>query len=79
MLLVNDRTMNIFKKIKSIFIGWYNVLTNKLSNEAKERYEICKQCDSLVKMGKTQWCGECGCAIPQKCASPEEKCLIGKW
>lgn len=69
----------MIKWLKSVFIGWYNVLTRNISEETKYRYEICKQCDKLVKIGSTQWCSECGCNIPAKCASPEEKCLIGKW
>ena len=65
--------------IKRVITGWYNVLTHKMSDEACRRYEICKKCDKLIKIGSTTWCSECGCAIPQKCASQDEECLIGKW
>lgn len=68
-----------FKWIKSVFIGWYNVLTNHMSDEAKARYEICKKCEKNIKIGKVHICSECGCVLPQKCASPKEKCLMNKW
>jgi hypothetical protein len=50
-----------------------------MSNEAKARYEICKICENNIKMGKAHICSLCGCFLPQKCASPEEKCLNDKW
>jgi len=54
------------------------VLTNRISQQAKDRYEICKKCDKNIKIGKVHICSECGCVLPQKCASPEEKCLMNK-
>ena len=71
--------MKIFKWIKSVITGWYNVITNNLSDEANRRYEICKQCDKNLKIGASHICSDCGCFLPQKCASPEEKCLMNKW
>lgn len=68
-----------FKWVKRVITGWYNVLFHKMSDQANQRYEICKKCDKNVKIGKIHMCSLCGCVLPQKCASPEEKCLNGKW
>lgn len=65
--------------IGRVIVGWYNYLFNKTSDEAKKRIEICNKCESKKKIGKAYICSECGCFIPQKCLSPEEKCLKGKW
>ena len=50
-----------------------------MSDEAKARYEICLQCEDKIKIGKDYWCTICGCNCKAKSASPEEKCLNGKW
>lgn len=71
--------MRFFKWVWRVIIGWYNVLFHKMSEDACRRYEICKNCDKIIKIGRAKWCSVCGCAIPQKCASPEEHCSIGKW
>lgn len=65
--------------IGRVITGWYNYLFNKTSDESKKRIEICNQCEHRKKIGKAYICNLCGCFLPQKCMSPEEKCLKNKW
>lgn len=66
--------------IKRIIIGWYNTIFHKNLEQTQERLKICMECDNKIKIGKRDYiCSKCGCVLRAKCASPEEKCLIGKW
>jgi len=63
-----------------VFVGWWNVITNNQTEEARKRYEICMQCDKKKKIGKNNYiCSICGCVLKAKAASPEEKCDLNKW
>lgn len=44
---------------------------------AKERYEICKQCDAFSNIVKV--CGECYCFMPAKVLVKMFSCPVGKW
>lgn len=44
---------------------------------AKERMEICKGCEHLIKL--THQCKECGCMMDAKTKLPNAFCPIGKW
>lgn len=74
-----DNMKRFFNWVKRVIVGWYNVIFNHMSDEAKARYEICLQCEDKIKIGKDYWCTICGCNCKAKSASPEEKCLNGKW
>jgi hypothetical protein len=44
---------------------------------AKDRMDICKQCDRLFAPSKT--CKECGCFMSIKVWVPFASCPLGKW
>jgi hypothetical protein len=44
---------------------------------AKERLDICKQCDRYVAL--THQCKECGCIMNAKTKLPNATCPLGKW
>lgn len=69
----------IINWIKRVIVGWYNVIAHKNTKQMEERLQICMECDEKIKLGKEYICGKCGCVLKAKCASPEEKCLNGKW
>ena len=52
-----------------------NLIETKIN--AKERYNICKNCDSFIKMTKV--CKECWCFLPAKTKILQEKCPLDKW
>ena len=64
-------------KITRIIEGWRNLLFRM--NESNEiiinRSKICFSCENCI--GKI--CSNCGCFIPAKINSIEEKCPINKW
>ena len=66
-------------KLGVIYDGWKNVIwkDEEVEKIAKERAEICSQCDSNV--GNV--CKECGCPLHAKCRSmrEENKCDLEKW
>lgn len=47
------------------------------AKKAKERLEICEQCDRLEK--HLYVCKECGCFMKGKTKFPSSKCPLGKW
>ncbi len=70
----------LFNWIKRVIIGWWNVITNKESEEAKRRYSICMKCDVKIKISRNEYiCSKCGCFLRAKSRSPEEKCVLNKW
>lgn len=74
------KMVKFFNWIKRVFVGWYNVIFHKESEEAKRRLQICMECQDKIKIGKNNYiCGHCGCVLKAKCASPEEKCSMDKW
>jgi hypothetical protein len=64
-------------KISSIIEGWKNLLFR--SNETNEviisRSKICYNCDKNI----SKFCKLCGCFIPAKINSLQEKCPLNKW
>lgn len=71
--------VRFFNWIKRVIVGWYNFVFHKNTKQMKERLQICMECEEKIKLGPTYCCGLCGCELHAKCASPEEKCLNGKW
>lgn len=55
--------------------GWYNWLFTKPNEETIRRRKICGECE----YNKKGICQICGCVLKAKTASPNEKCLKGKW
>jgi hypothetical protein len=45
--------------------------------KANERYQICLECPSLIKM--TKQCKKCGCFMAVKTKMEASTCPIGKW
>lgn len=45
--------------------------------EAQERYNICKQCDSFIPL--TSQCKECGCLMKIKAKIRNSDCPLSKW
>lgn len=71
--------VRFFNWIERVIIGWWNVITNKESMEAKRRYSICMECSDKIKIGREYICSRCGCFLRAKSRSPEEKCVLNKW
>lgn len=65
----------IADKVKSIAVGWSNVVwpDPEVEKLAYKRIEICAPCEENIK----NLCADCGCWIPAKARSPEETCH--KW
>lgn len=64
-------------KLKSIYDGWKHLIWKDAETEkvANERALICAHC----KRNKHEFCKECGCYLPAKIRSIDEKCPIAKW
>ena len=64
-------------KLKSIYDGWSNLIwkDKEVERIAKERAVICSECGQ----NKHEWCNECGCYLPAKIRSIQEKWPIAKW
>ncbi len=45
--------------------------------ESQNRWSICEQCSSLLKV--TSQCKECGCFMKLKVKLKEAVCPLGKW
>lgn len=45
--------------------------------KAKERMNICTECEHFIKT--TKFCDECGCYLPIKVRIPILNCPIDKW
>jgi len=65
----------LINKVKSIARGWSNVVwpDKEIEKIAYARIAICADCDCNIK----NLCKDCGCWIPAKARSPDEKC--NKW
>ena len=65
-------------KLKEIYSGWKNyVFANPDVEElAKNRMEICVDCEFL---SSRSYCALCGCFMPAKVRSPKSKCRAKKW
>jgi len=88
-----DNTMSILGKIKNIYTGWKNYLTDdELASElAKERAEHCAVCPHAVfkkhlanvkdevQIIEGYVCDLCHCPLSAKLRVPDEKCDAGKW
>jgi hypothetical protein len=85
--------MSILGKIKNIYTGWKNYLTDDeiASDLAKERSKHCATCPNAVfekhllnvkddvKIIEGFICNLCHCPLSAKLRVPEEKCDDGKW
>lgn len=64
-------------KIVRIIEGWRNLLfkNNETNEIVINRSKICFSCDRC----HSKFCSECGCFIPAKINSLDEKCPINRW
>lgn len=64
--------------LKEIYDGWKNLAfpNDEVEKMAKERIEVCAECEFLTQR-KT--CEKCGCYMPAKTRSPRSKCPKNKW
>lgn len=83
----------VLRNLPNIVNGWWNYCFPKKDIEslAAERAEHCKGCVYNVEVQfpkvadeKFPWlegrqCGICGCPLPPKVRSRDEKCPIKKW
>lgn len=72
--------MNIFKKLKNIFLGtWWNI-TKQKNDLAKQRLNICNNCDLKLRITKNEYiCSQCGCLLSSKTRVKDEHCELNKW
>ena len=81
-------------KLEKILNGWKNylILDPAIEKVAKQRASICADCpfmkkglfsavlkDYSIKEIDGYYCGGCGCPIPAKIRSEDEKCPKFKW
>lgn len=61
-----------------IYEGWKNYIfpTPSIEKIAKDRIEICVQCDFF---NKRKICKKCGCYMPAKVRNPKSKCKLRSW
>jgi len=52
-------------------------INNVPEDTFNHRFEICKNCPSLIKI--TNQCKKCGCFMNAKAKLPHATCPIGKW
>jgi len=45
----------------------------------KQRLDICKSCEYLIKKNKILICGKCGCFVMLKAKVVKENCPLNKW
>ncbi len=71
----SDDKPKVIDKVKSIAVGWSNILwsTPEVKEMAYCRISVCAECDQNIR----NLCLKCGCWIPAKARSPDEKCY--KW
>jgi hypothetical protein len=48
-----------------------------LDSEANARFDICLDCDELIRL--TKQCKQCGCVMPLKVKLKKAECPLGKW
>lgn len=72
--------MNIFKKIKNIFLGtWWNI-TKQKNELAEKRLAICESCEFRKQITKNEYiCSCCGCILTSKTRVEDEHCEMNKW
>lgn len=71
--------LNVFKKLKNIFIGWFKWFKKEETEQSKKRLSICMNCPDKIKIGKDWVCSKCYCVCKVKVLVPEERCLENKW
>tara|TARA_B100000700_G_C14820552_1_gene749709 strand:- start:662 stop:895 length:234 start_codon:yes stop_codon:yes gene_type:complete len=75
--------------IRDISSGWLNYIKSKFPNLdtkeieriAKQREDICIDCESLKfnRIFSRYICSECNCAFPAILYSSQKKCPLDKW
>lgn len=89
---------SISKKIKNIDVngvieGMANKISGSMDDVAKQRAEICAECDSMVDEPieelaindknipeiSRKMCNECGCSLPYLLRQNRKKCKLKKW
>lgn len=67
------------KVLDEIYDGWKNYLFENEEIEiiAKERIEMCVDCDHFLK--KIKVCNLCGCFMPAKARAPLADCPANIW
>lgn len=63
------------KKLTSIILGWWYLVSNKNNYVAQERLKVCMKCEHR----KFGICNICGCVLQAKARLWEEECPIHKW
>ena len=72
--------ISILKKVWNIIKGWFYKIFKKKQDLATTRLEICKSCESKMKMDVLgDVCAECGCVLDAKARVSDEKCELNKW
>ena len=68
------------KKLKNIFLGtWWNI-TKQKNDLAKQRLDICNNCDLKLRITKNEYiCSSCGCLLSSKTRVKDEHCDLNKW
>lgn len=70
-------------KLKEIITAWRTSFnpTQQQNLLAKKRYNICKNCPSLGKKLKIEYCKECGCPVQKKIFTQQvnDTCPLNKW
>lgn len=71
--------MNIFKKLKNIFLGtWWNI-TKQKNELAAQRLIICDNCEHKRLITKSEGiCELCGCILTSKTRVKDEHCELNK-
>lgn len=65
--------------IKHIIVGWYRRFFKPMTQEEKNRLEICNACDNKIKIGNEWVCSRCYCPIKSKVRVEDELCDMNKW
>ena len=78
-MVIIEKGLKLFKKIKNIIIGWSKGLSGYKTEESKRRLAICMKCPDKIKIGKDWVCSQCYCVCKFKVLVDDEKCLKGKW
>ena len=73
------RISNFGSWMLNVIIGNFNNLFRRENKLAKERLDVCKNCDEKIKIAGVWVCGQCGCPLQSKARAPKEKCLMNKW
>lgn len=57
--------------------GFFTSIFSGLSVDAKDRWDVCKDCKHLIK--STNRCSDCGCFMKAKVKLKKSTCPKGMW